>query len=214
MIQIDDAGSGSLLGGTCIGVMRIGTREYIYDIIPLELYGCENFKNKKYLDWVVDMVRTSLSALNTDKSEKIYVCRGYMFDRLKKWLKDESYNFESVGIQDPLQTIIENTFENYAVSLGLPKRYISYTKYPFHFHRLLKWVYADHEARKHLCKQGWASWQKYGNLERKIYTGTAKTSNYFCLKCGGEILQGSPVSVVQFVTNRLNKVFLHECCPD
>ncbi len=212
MIQIDDAGSGSLLGGTCIGVMRVDANEYHYGIIPLEQYKPESFKEKKYLGSVVDIVGTSFSRLNVEKNEKIHVCRGYMFDRLKKWLKEHSYNWESTVIQDPLQTIIEKTFEDYTVSLGLPLQYISYTKYPFHFHRLLKWVYADHEARKELCKQGWDSWQKYGSLERKIYAGKAKNSNLFCLKCGNRIIEGSTMKIVQYVTNRLNKVYLHEYC--
>jgi hypothetical protein len=213
MIQIDDAGSGSLLGGTCIGVMRVETREYFYGIIPLELYSPENFKNKTYLNWVVGMVRSCLFDLKVDKHEKICVCRGYMFDRLRKWLRENSYNFESVSVGEPLQTLVENTFEAYAVSLGLPGGYIRYTKYPFHFHRLLKWVYADHYTRKNLCKQGWNSWQKYGSLERKIYTEIAENSNYHCLKCGKRIHKDNPVRVVQYITNRLNKVYLHEKCP-
>ena len=37
MIQIDDAGSGSFVGGTCIGFYRPETNEYFFEIIPVEL---------------------------------------------------------------------------------------------------------------------------------------------------------------------------------
>ncbi|MDD3299036.1 MAG: hypothetical protein WCS98_07090 [Bacillota bacterium] len=212
MIQIDDAGSGSLLGGTCIGTLRVETGEYRYGIIPIELYDPDNFKAKKYLDSVVEIAATSLTALNVKKNEKVSICRGYMFDRLKKWLERNFYNWESTVIHDPLQSIVEKTFEDYAVSLGLPQQYIRYTKYPFHFHRLLKWVYADHEKRKRLCKQGWDSWQKYGNLERKIYLEKAVDSNYCCLICGKKIHKGSPVRVVQYITTTLNRAYTHIEC--
>lgn len=46
MIQIDDAGSGSLIGGTGIGVMRAETREYYFDIIPLPYYQPPLFPEK------------------------------------------------------------------------------------------------------------------------------------------------------------------------
>jgi hypothetical protein len=212
MIQIDDAGSGSLLGGTIIGVLRVETGEYRYGTIPVELYKAEFFKEKKYLETVVDIIQDIFAVLKPEKNEKVYVCRGYMFDRLRVWLKENSYNWESSVIHDPLQAIVEKTFEDYAVSLGLPLEYIRYTKYPFHFHRLLKWVCADYESRKDLCKQGWNSWQKYGALEMKTYSGKAKNSNIFCLKCGNRLTEGSTIKIIQYVTNRLNRVYLHEYC--
>ena len=36
MIQIDDSGSGSLIGGTCIGAIRVETGDYAYDFIPTQ----------------------------------------------------------------------------------------------------------------------------------------------------------------------------------
>ncbi|MBA1337096.1 MAG: hypothetical protein HPY66_3532 [Firmicutes bacterium] len=212
MIQIDDAGSGSLLGGTCIGVMRVETGEYCYDIVPLEFYRPQDFKDKKYQDFVIDIVAGAINSINIDKGEPIHVCRGYMFDKLKRWLKANGFNASSTKIEDPLQTIVEKTFEDYTISLGLPPRYIRYTKYPFHFHRLLRWVYADYENRKDLCKTGWSSWQKYGMLPLKISYGSVEKPNYYCLKCGSRIQPGSGAKIIKYITNRVNKVYLHESC--
>lgn len=212
MVQIDDSGSGSLLGGTIIGVLRTETNEYQYKIIPLKYYQGENFDKKEYIHYVVTIVQDIFQQFNVSKQEKIEVCRGYMFEELKRWLKENQYNFRSTKIDDPLQTKIEKSFEDYAISLGLPQSFITYTKYPFHFHRILKWVYADYENRSILCKTGWKSWKKYGNLQIKYDKEIIKNKNLMCLKCHEIIPQNSVASVKIFHSNRLNKIFLHEDC--
>lgn len=212
MILIDDSGSGSLIGGTIIGVMRSETQEFHYDVIPLKYYSPELFEKKIYLDQVVKIVEYIFRKLNVSKKEKIFICRGYMFDRLRPWLKKNQYNYENTKIEEPLQTKIETTFENYTISLGFPKRFISYTKYPFHFHRILRWVYSDYENRVNLCKTGWKSWHKYGNLPIKYSYDTIKKSKYICLKCNTKIENDSHVKILRFTSNRPHKIYLHSSC--
>ncbi|MBS4536245.1 hypothetical protein GOQ29_11515 [Clostridium sp. D2Q-14] len=212
MIQIDDAGSGSLIGGTIIGAMRSNTKEYHYKIIPLELYNYENFKQKKYLDYVINITIELLNLLNVSKDEEILICRGYMFDKLRKWFKKNHYNFTNTKISDPLQTKIEKSFEDYTLSLGFPQEFINYTKYPFHFHRILKWVYADYENRKKLCKVGWKSWQKYKDIKLEITYDRMKKNNYLCLKCNSIINKNSKVKIINYTSNRPNKIILHLKC--
>lgn len=212
LIQIDDAGSGSLIGGTCIGAMRKETGEYFYDIIPLELYQGENFEKKLYLDKVIDIASSLLSKLNVEKDEKIEICRGYMFDKLRPWLSTNQYHFFNTIIEDPLQSIVENTFEEYTIGLGLPRKFLSYTKYPFHFHRLLRWIYADYNHRVPLCKTGWKSWNKYGNLPLKVDHIYLKSSKYKCLKCWKPIESNNTVKVIQYTSNKPNTIFLHLEC--
>ncbi len=69
----------------------------------------------------------------------------------------EGYNYISCKIDEPLQSIIEKTFEDYCLTLGLYSDYLRFNKYPFHFHKILKWVYADYDKRKVYCKTGWKS---------------------------------------------------------
>lgn len=212
MIQIDDAGSGSLIGGTIIGAMRTDTKEYYYKIIPLELYTINTFSEKKYLDYVINITKDLFKLLNVSHDEEILVCRGYMFDKLRQWFKKNNYKFKSTKIGNPLQKVIENSFEKYTISLGFPENLISYTKYPFHFHRILKWVYADYDNRKKYCKTGWKSWQKYGNLEYNISIDYMNKSNYNCLKCNAPIKKGSKIKVISYSSNRPTKVLLHYHC--
>ncbi len=212
MIQIDDAGSGSLVGGTCIGVLRKETGEYHYEIIPVHLFNEANFKNKAYIYYTTEIVKNALEKLSVTKTERISVCQGYMFEDTRKYLNHENYNFTKTKIGEPLQSLIEKTFENYSISLGLPRDFIAYTKYPFHFHRLLKWVYADYDNRIKLCKTGWKSWHKYSSIQVESYYDKLLKSNFICLKCGRKIPDNSNVKVIKFYSNRYNYVYIHKRC--
>lgn len=212
MIQIDDAGSGSFVGGTCIGVYRPETNEYYFDIIPVELYNAENFRHKHYLRHVVTIVQAAFQNMNVSKSETIEICRGYMFNHLKEWLNETGYCWYSTHITGRAQEIVEKNFEIYTMKLGLPEQYIKYTKYPFHFHKLLRWVFADYEKRIHLCKVGWKSWQKLVNVQLEESVETAGVSYLFCLKCGGYIKKGSRVRVITYKSNKKNYIYLHYDC--
>jgi hypothetical protein len=212
LIYIDDAGSGSLVGGTIIGTLRKETGEYYYDMIPIRLYNQKYFKKKLYLDYTVKIIQDSFKKLGVSTEEPIAICRGYMFDSAREFLKKNKYAFESTKIEDPLQSVVEKTFEDYIISLGLPAEFIKFAKYPFHFHHLLRWVYADYSSRSKLCKTGWKSWQKYGYLMPVTYTDFVYTSKYYCLKCGKRIPDFSPVKVIKYTSNMPNILFLHKIC--
>lgn len=212
MIQIDDAGSGSFIGGTCIGFYRPETNEYYFEIIPVELYHPENFANKAYLREVVNIAARAFKILDVRKREMIEVCRGYMFEDLKKWLSSLNYCWYGTQITGRVQDIVEKNYEIYSKYLGLPEAYLKYTRYPFHFHKLLRWVFADYQNRIELCKTGWKSWQKLEGIKPKVSYVSAGSSNLFCLKCGGYIEMGSKVAFLKYVSNRENYVYLHENC--
>ncbi|MCX7709605.1 MAG: hypothetical protein N2484_07110 [Clostridia bacterium] len=214
MIQIDDSGSGSLIGGTCIGVYRPETNEYYFDIIPVELYNKENFKKKLYLDEVVNIIQRSFESMKVQKTETIEVCRGYMFEKLKKWLDDQGYSWYCTHITGRIQEIVEKNFELYTIRLGLPEQYIKYTRFPFHFHKLLKWVFADYENRISLCKVGWKSWAKIEGIVPEVRDETIHSNNFICLKCGKHIKKDSRVKVLHYYSNRETTVFLHHYCYD
>lgn len=212
MIQIDDAGSGSFIGGTCIGIYRPETNEYYYDIIPVELYNKDNFNQKHYLNAVVDIVSDGFSALEVKKNETIEICRGYMFDRLKEWLSNEGFFWYGTHITGHFQDLVEKNFELYTISLGLPESYIKYTHFPFHFHKLLKWVYADFDNRIGLCKVGWKSWANIENIRPEESFSVIDTAKFSCMYCGKRIRKGSRVRVLKFTTNREHTVYLHMKC--
>ena len=147
MIQIDDAGSGSLVGCTCIGLYY--DKINVSKLILSHLICIHRLIFKKaYQDRVIDIFINFCSVFDIPKDEPIEVCQGYFFDKLRGYLKAHDYTWKNTKISGYLQNKVEKTFSEYAISLGLPESYISYTKFPFHFHKLLKWVYADYDSRK------------------------------------------------------------------
>ena len=212
MLQIDDAGSGSFVGGTCIGFYRPETNEYYFDIIPVDLYNKENFKKKLYLDEVVKIAVTAFKNFSPAKSETIEICRGYMFEHLKSWLDDNGYTWYCTQITGRIQEVVEKNFELYTERLGLPWQYIKYTKYPFHFHKLLRWVYADYNNRIHLCKVGWQSWQRLEGVVPQISFASMYSPSCYCLKCGRHINPRSRIKILRYTSNRENYVYLHADC--
>ncbi|MDD4492987.1 MAG: hypothetical protein PHV32_01330 [Eubacteriales bacterium] len=212
MIQIDDAGSGSFVGGTCIGIYRPETNDYYFDFINVDLYNEKNIDKKLYLGKVVEIAEKGFKSMNVEKGETIEFCRGYMFDKLKTWLSSRNYVSYTSHITGKVQEVVEKSFSLYAVKLGLPQKYIEFTHYPFHFHKLLRWVFADFENRISFCKVGWKSWKKYKDIKPEEFNVKTSIPNLVCLKCGKLINPGSTVRVLRYVSNKENLVYLHEKC--
>lgn len=212
MIQIDDAGSGSLVGGTLIGMLRVEDLDYYKEIIPLNYYSVPLFKEKKYAESCVEIIKRGIKCLNVRIDEPIYICQGYMFDKARVYLHKQGYRIISTKIYEPLQSIIEEDFLDYIIGLGMPMDYLEYTKYPFHFHKLLKWVFSERDTREKLCKTGWKSWQKYKDIPLNIYYDYLVTGSYKCLKCGNNIHTPCSIGVIKFTTNKDYFIYLHESC--
>ena len=212
MIQIDDAGSGSLIGGTCIAATRVETGEYVYDFIPVSYYQNNMFHSKLYLEKSYQIVFSLLKRLKWKPQEKMEICQGYMFDQVRIIFEAKKIPCFSTKIVYPLQPLIEKTFQDYALSLGLLPQYVMYTKYPLHFHRILRWVYADYNKRMKLCKTGWKSWKRYANLPVNMKEDVLYKRNYTCLKCGKAIQTGSKVRRLEYHSNCPNIIFLHNKC--
>lgn len=212
MIQIDDAGSGSLVGGTAIGIIRIETNEYFCNIIPVKYFKSPNFENKKYEDYALNIIEKNLNQMNVSKDEPIEICQGYIFDKSRKYLKEKGYNIFSTKISEPLQSLIENSFIEYCVELGIPIEYLKYTKYPFHFHKMLRWVFADKKNRINLCKTAWKSFKQYHDTPLNIHYDYLLSGKYICLKCGKKIDVPSRIKVIEFTTNKKQFIYLHDNC--
>lgn len=212
MIQIDDAGSGSLVGGSIIGLIRVETGEYYHEVIPIKCFTSPHFENKKYDEYSTKIIKRGFKELSVSKNEPIEICQGYMFISARKFLNENGYNFKSTKIDEPLQSIIEESFTDYCVGLGVPLNYLEYTKYPFHFHRLLKWVFADFKPREKLCKTAWKSWKKHYNIEKTFSTDYIYGGKYYCLKCGNEITVPSKIRTIKFLTNKHHTIYIHPKC--
>lgn len=211
MIEIDDAGSGSLIGGTGIGVMRIETGEYLFQIVPLEYFQQPYFSKKKYQVEVIHIVSAIFRELQVTRSEEVHVCRGYIFDELRRWMAQENYLWQDAKIVGLLQEKVESSFNYYVIGLGLPKNFIQHARYAFGFHRLMKWVLADFEERSRLCKTGWKSWDRWSRPDISQETRPL-TSDRYCLKCGNLIRKNETAVILSYTTTKPWSVELHPDC--
>jgi len=211
MIEIDDAGSGSLIGGTVIGIYHRITQEYYFDLIPIDYFQYPSFSEKKYQDYVICIIEKAFQQLQLSKKDTIKICQSYIFDRLRESLSHKGYHWVNARITGDLQDKIEASFNQYVIDLGLPKNFIIHSRYAFGFHRLLKWVMADLNNRASLCKTGWKSWQKWSSVSTKKYPAIT-TENEYCLKCGELIPKNCPVNIIEYTTNRLWTLAIHPNC--
>jgi hypothetical protein len=83
-IEIDDSGTGDLVGDAFLGFLRKETGEIIFKTLPLELFQDDNWNNKQPLKKAVELVKEGLNELKFNKDkEKILLCRGNIFDEVR-----------------------------------------------------------------------------------------------------------------------------------
>ncbi len=214
MIQIDDAGSGSLIGGTGIGIYDTTNGKYAFKVIPLRYYqNMKYYRQKMYQDQAIKIVKEvfKLWAINKSK-EEIHLCSSYIFDKLRPWLKENKISYQNAKIAGPLQELVEKSFMDYLISLGLPDSYLKHTRYAYGFHRLLHWVYADKKKREKLCKTCWKSYQIWGfsDITQKLVTADEQL---LCLKCNQLIETGDKAKIVYYNSKFNNQLIIHTRCP-
>ena len=107
-IEIDDAGTGDLVGDAFIGFLRKETGELIFKSLPLNLFKGENWENKKPFSETVKLVKEGLSDLNFQKDgEIINLCRGNIFDQVRAYFIEAGINYEDAIVEGKLQDAIE-----------------------------------------------------------------------------------------------------------
>ena len=123
-IEIDDAGTGDIVGDAFIGLLRKETGELIFKTLPVELFQNENWKNKAPYKKTVDLVKEGLNELNFNKDEeKILICRGNIFDEVRYYFNEEGVIYEESIIEGKLQDAVEGKLIAYLrKDLGIKSR--------------------------------------------------------------------------------------------
>ncbi len=185
-IEIDDSGTGDLIGDAFIGFLRKETDELIIKTLPLDLFQNENWKNKEPYKVVVDLVKDGLNDLNFEKeSEKILLCRGNIFDQVRTYFEEEGINFEPAIIEGRLQDAVEGRLVEHLRELGVRSKKLTKKSGAKRFFILFNWVAKDFYNREKLVKNGFKRWntvwrekalEKYHNLHKSHYK-TKRSSN-------------------------------------
>jgi hypothetical protein len=168
MIEIDDAGYGSLIEGCAIGAYRPETSQFVCQFIPVEYFQKPYFSQGKYLTAATEAVKYLLETLGVCEDEPIHICRGWIFTQAKSWLSQSGYNWQEAKIVDPLQSLVEETFRKKLTSLGV--NIYKDTPPGQHFYRCLKWLKGGDingkalKEREALAKTGWDSYAIWAYL--------------------------------------------------
>ncbi len=159
-IEIDDSGTGDLVGNAFIGFLRKKTGELIFRTLPLDLFKGENWKNKKLLKVTVDLVKDGLKELKFQKdTEIIKLCRGNIFDKVRKYFLEEGINYEDAIVEGKLQDAVEGKLVDHLRNdLGVRSRSLSTKSGAKRFFVLFNWVCYDFFNREKYVKSGFKKW--------------------------------------------------------
>lgn len=158
LAQVDDSGIGSPVGGAAIGVLDMGTGEFKYKLVGVE-YFQDGYKNE-YQDRVVEIIRELFAEMGITRDVyRIEICSGHIFDHVRPWMDEAGYEWKSVKIIDPLQSLIENAFSDFLISLGVPERIRTIEVGRDQFMYLFNWVKQDPERRVKYCKTNGSKWK-------------------------------------------------------
>jgi hypothetical protein len=180
-IEIDDAGTGDLVGDAFIGFLRKDTGMIIFRTLSVELFKKENWKNKMPYKKTVELVKSGLKELNFDKEkEKILLCRGNIFDRVRDYFDEEGIRYEPAIIEGKLQDAVEGKYVNHLrYKLGIRSRNLTKKSGAKRYFILFNWVSRDIYKREKYVKSGFKRWntiwrekaiEKFNNRNRKSRT--------------------------------------------
>ncbi|MFX1419748.1 MAG: hypothetical protein ACFE9N_12575 [Promethearchaeota archaeon] len=159
-IEIDDAGTGDLVGDAFIGLLRKETGELVFKTLPVALFKEENWKNKKPLKKAVDFVKAGLKQLNFNKdNEIIKLCRGNIFDQVRAYFIEKGINYEDAIVEGKLQDAVEGKLiEHLRNDLGVRSKQLTRKSGAKRFFVLFNWVCYDFYNREKYVKSGFKKW--------------------------------------------------------
>ncbi len=159
-IEIDDAGTGDLVGDAFIALHRIETGKIIYRTIPVEMFNEENWKNKMPYKIVVDLVKDGLAELDFQKNkEKVLLCRGNIFDKVREYFDEEGIIHEPAIIEGKLQDAVEGKLVSHLRDdLGVKSKKLTKKSGAKRYFVLFNWLCQDFFRREKYVKSGFKKW--------------------------------------------------------
>ena len=171
MIQIDDSGWGSLLGGVIIGGYNTETKKYFHSLIPIHFFQKGEFERQLYQGYALWTTLENISKIG--RADRIEICRGYVLNEVFRFynesvlkiFRETKYEIARCEIGDPLQSYLEDKFSQHLIKCGVPKK--SEGAHCLSFDDQLKWV-KENPKRVKYVKTGWKSWKtKYSKEIKK-----------------------------------------------
>ena len=118
-IEIDDAGTGDLVGDAFIGFRDTKSEKIIFRSIPVGLYNEENRTDEKLKKHLQEITIDALSALKHDKGDRILLCRGNCFDLVREYFNENDIYYEPAIVEGKLQDAVEGKYVQHLRKLGV-----------------------------------------------------------------------------------------------
>ncbi|MHA1724898.1 MAG: hypothetical protein ACTSXH_08670 [Promethearchaeota archaeon] len=160
-IEIDDAGTGDLVGNAFIGYRDTSTEKIIFKSVPVELYNEENRGQDRSKEHILKITLEALEELNYSKeNNRILLCRGNCFDRVREYFEEKEIYYEPAIIEGELQEAVENKFIQHLRKLGVKSKNLTTESGAKRYFVLFNWVCRDFPNREKYVKIGFPSWKK------------------------------------------------------
>jgi hypothetical protein len=159
-IEIDDAGTGDLVGDAFIGFRDKKNGNIIFQSVPVGLYNEDNKDNDRPKIHIVKVVMRALRALNHKKGDRILLCRGNCFDLVREYFDEKNIYYEPAIIEGKLQDAVEGRYIHHLRKLGVSSKNLSKESGIQRYFILFDWVCRDFPNRERFVKTGFPSWKK------------------------------------------------------
>ncbi len=159
-IEIDDAGTGDLVGDAFIGFRDTENGKIIFKSVPVELYNKVNKDNDRPKKHIVKIVIKALRDLNHRKGDRILLCRGSCFDLVREYFKKNNIYYEPAVIEGVLQDAVEGRFIQHLRKFGISSSKLTKESGIQRYFILFNWVCRDFPNRERFVKRGFPSWKK------------------------------------------------------
>ncbi|MFX1571103.1 MAG: hypothetical protein ACFFCV_22415, partial [Promethearchaeota archaeon] len=177
-IEIDDAGTGDLVGDAFIGFRDTENGNILFQSVPVGLYNEENKDNDRPKKHIVKIVIEVLRELNHSKEDRILLCRGNCFDLVRDYFSENEIYYEPAIIEGKLQDAVEGRFIQHLKKLGVNSRNLTKESGIQRYFILFNWVCRDFPNREQFVKTGFPSWKKKWRkiaMKRYMNSKRAKT---------------------------------------
>jgi hypothetical protein len=179
VIEIDDSGTGDIVGDAFIGFLREETGELLFKTLPVELFQGENWRNKMPLKSTLELVKDGLREMNFNKDkELIKICRGNIFDNVRAYFIEEGIDYQNSVIEGKLQEAVEGRLVTHLrKDLGVRSKNLTKKSGAKRFFVLFNWVCYDFYNREKFVKSGFKKWNSmWRNRAIKKYRKIKQTN--------------------------------------
>ncbi|TFF96440.1 MAG: hypothetical protein EU544_00625 [Promethearchaeota archaeon] len=169
-IEIDDAGTGDLVGDAFIGFRDTESGKVIFRSVPVGLYNKDNRENDRDKKHILKVVKEGLKALHHRKGDRILLCRGNCFDLVREYLNENNIYYEPAIVEGELQDEVEGRFVQHLRKLGVSSNNLTTESGAKRYFILFNWVCRDFPNRERYVKTGFPSWgRKWRKIAQKRY---------------------------------------------